>query len=59
MINFNDVVKDNIKEHNPNYPQIFDHPYRTLTSGSGKTNSFFNLIIQQTDIDKVIYKLKI
>ena len=56
MINFNDVVKDNIKE---NYPQIFDHPYRTLTSGSGKTNSFFNLIIQQTDIDKVIYTLKI
>ena len=30
MINFDDVVKENIKEHNPNWPQIPDHPYRTL-----------------------------
>ena len=32
MINFNDVIKENIKEH---------HPYKTLIiggSGSGKTN---------------------
>ena len=32
------------KEHNLNWPQIPDHPYRTLIiggSGSGKTNSFF------------------
>ena len=26
MINF-DVVKENLKEHNPNWPQIPDHPY--------------------------------
>ena len=42
MINFDDVIKENIKEHNPNWPQIFDHPNRILTiggSGSGKTNS--------------------
>ena len=56
MINFDDVVKENIKENNPNWPQILDHPYRILIiggSGSGKTNSLFNLINNQSDIDKI------
>ena len=26
MINFNDVAKENIKEHNPNWPLIPDYP---------------------------------
>ena len=49
------VVNQNIKEHNPNWPQIPDHPYRILIiggSGPGKTKSLFNLINQQPDIDK-------
>ena len=49
MINFDDVIKENMKEHNPNLLQIPDHPHRILTirgSGSGKTNSLFNLINQ-------------
>ena len=48
MINFDDVTKENIKGHNPNWPQISDRPYRILingSSGSGKTNSIFNLIV--------------
>ena len=56
MINFDDVVKENIKEHNPNWPQISDHPYKILIIGSsrsGKTNSLSNLINQQPDIDKI------
>ena len=56
MINFDDIVKENIKKQNPNWPQIPDHPYRILItggSGSGKTSSLFNLINQQTDIDKI------
>ena len=56
MINLDEVTKENIKEHNPNWPQIPDHPYRILIiggSGSGKTNSLFNLISQQPDIDKI------
>ena len=56
MINFDDVTKENINEHNPDWPQIPDHPYRILTtggSGSGKTNSLFNLISQQPDFDKI------
>ena len=43
MINFDDVIIESIKEHNPNWPQIPDHPNRILIiggSGSGKTNSF-------------------
>ena len=39
MNNFHDVTKENIKEQKPNWPQIPDHPYRTLITegfGSGK-----------------------
>ena len=56
MINFDDVIKENIQEHNPNWPQIPDHLYRLLMiggSGSGKRNSSFNLINQQPGIDKI------
>ena len=56
MINFDDVTKEETKEHIPNQPQIHDHPYRILIiggSGAGKKNSLFNLIIQQPDIDKI------
>ena len=52
MINFDHVIKEETKEHNPNWPQILDHPYRILMirgSGSGKTNSLFKLINQQPD----------
>ena len=54
--NFDDVTKENVKEHNSNWLQISDHPYRTLIIGgsrSGKTNSLFNLINHQPDIDKM------
>ena len=40
MINFDDVVKEKMKEHKSNLPQIPDHPYIILIiiggSGSGK-----------------------
>ena len=56
MINFDDVTKEETKEHNPNWPQIPDHPCRILkigVSGYGKTNSLSNRIIQQSDIDEI------
>ena len=52
MINFDDVTKENIKEHNLNRPKFPDHSYRTIIiggTGSGKTNSLFNLIGHQPD----------
>ena len=56
IINFDDVTKENIKGHKLNWPQISDHSYRILIIGSsvsGITNSLFNLIKQQVDIDKI------
>ena len=53
-LNFDDVTK-NPKERNLNQAQIPDHLYRLIIirgSGSGKTNSLFNQINQQPDIDK-------
>ena len=56
MINFDDVTKESIKEHNLSWPQTRDHPYRILIigdSGSTRINSSFNLISHQPDIDKI------
>ena len=53
MIYFDDVKKENIKEHNPNWPQISNDPYKILIiggSGFGKTISLFNLTSYQPDI---------
>ena len=56
MINFDDVIKEETKEHNPNWPEIPDHPYRILIiegSGSGITNPLFNPINHQPGIDNI------
>ena len=61
MINFDDVTKENTKEHNSSWPKVPDHPYRMLIIegfGSEKTNSLFNLISQQPDIDKKFLYVK-
>ena len=56
MINIDDIIKENIKENNLNWPEFPDYPYRILIVGgseSGKTYSLFDLIRQQPDIDKM------
>ena len=58
MINFSDSTKENIKKHKPNWQQIPDHSYRTLTirgSWSRKSNWLFNLISQRPAIDTFLY----
>ena len=60
-INSDDVIKENIKKHNPKWPKIRDHPYRILLIGgswSGKTNWLFHLINQQPGIDKIYLYVK-
>ena len=56
MFNFDYITKEDIKEPNPNWPEIPDHSYRILIvgdSGSGKTNALLNLIHNEPDIDKI------
>ena len=43
MINFDDVIKEETKHHNPNWSQTLDHSYRILiigASGSGKKTRY-------------------
>ena len=56
MFNFDYIAKEDIKEHNLNWLEIPDHPYRILIVGSsvsGKTNALLNLINHEQDIDKI------
>ena len=61
MINYDDVTKERIQKHNPNWPQNPEHQYRILIiedSGSGRTKSLINLINEQPDIDKIYFCTK-
>ena len=56
MLNFDGYTHENKIEHNLNWSYIPVRPYRILIvggSGSGKTNTLFNLINNQPDIDKI------
>ena len=56
MFNFHYIIKERIKEHNPKWQEISNHPYQMLViggSGSGKTNVLLNLINNEPDIDKI------
>ena len=58
MINFDDFTKGNIKKHNPNWPQISDHPYKISVTGGlefGKRNYIYIYIYNYTIY--TIYKL--
>ena len=58
MINIGDVTKENRKQKNPNQPKMPNHPHQILLiegSGSGETNSLFNLKSQQSDNDKILF----
>ena len=49
------ILQKKVQKNSPNWRQISDHPYKILIIGgsvSGKTNSLFNLVSQQPNIDK-------
>ena len=54
MINFDDVMEENIKVHNPDWSPVPVYPRRILiigSSGSTKTNVLLNLISHQPAIN--------
>ena len=56
MINLESITNENNKEDKKKWPYIPDHSYRILKicgSGSGKTNTLFNLIKEQNYIDNI------
>ena len=56
MINLDNIINKDNNNHNEKWPHIPDHSYRILIiggSGSGKTNTWLNLINEQKDIDKI------
>ena len=63
MFDLDYITKEEVKEHNTNWPEIAEHPYRLLIaggSGFGKTNALLSLINYEPDIDKnFIYMLMI
>ena len=61
MFNFDYITKEDIKEHNPNWPQFSDHRYRILIvggSGSGETNALLSLINHESDVDQIFLYAK-
>ena len=53
MINLDSITNESNKEHNEKWPYIPDHLYRILIiggSGSGKTNTLFNLIKEKINM---------
>ena len=61
MINFDNITKENIRKHSPNWSRVPDHPCKILIvggSGSGKTNALSNLISREFDIDKIYLHTK-
>ena len=64
-IKYNNIIKQSkqfyLRLYFLNWPQIPDHPYRILIAGSsgfGKTNTMFNLIKNEQDINKICIDAK-
>ena len=61
MLNFDYVPDENIKEHNPKWQGIPDHPCWILIiggSGSWITNALLNLVNNEPDIDQIYLHAK-
>ena len=58
MINFNDVRKENITQIGHKFLVNLDRIFLIGGSGFGKTNSLFNLISYEPNIDKIYLHAK-
>ena len=62
MITFHYFTKENVKDLNQNWPQITDHPYRTLIIGGSRSGKkiryLFNLISKQPISNKIYLYVK-
>ena len=61
MIKWLNVAKENMKEYNPNWPQIPYHSYWILIvrgPGFGKINALLNLVSYQLHVDNIYLTLK-
>ena len=45
MINFDDFIIENIKEHNPDWPEIPEYPYRILIAGGSRSGKKIHYLI--------------
>ena len=62
MFNFIYITKEDVKKHNPNWPDIPNYQYKILIVGgskSGETNALLNLINVEADIYIILYMLNI
>ena len=62
MFNFDYIVKEDIKRHNPDWPEMSDHSYRILIVGGfgpEKTGALLSLINHEPDVDNFFYMLKV
>ena len=65
MINYDNVTKEKIKEHNINWSQVLNHAHRILTIGGweSENKALLNLTKQQNDddfniIDQIYFYVK-
>ena len=55
MFNFNYITEEDIKEHNPNWPEIPCHPYRILISGVSTSGKTFLKLLLNTQVIRVMF----
>ena len=51
MFNFDHIIKEDIKQHKSNWPQIPDHPYRIRSFGNNIYTDKIN--IDETEMNEV------
>ena len=56
MINFDYITKENMKDHNPNWPKITDHRYRLLILGGSGSRKKMHYLYTESKYQFLINK---